>query len=62
MRQPAVTDLPAYPDRESACGFCIDRTPRGVRHDLCPGEIHTAEGKANDKVWTCKCWKERHPS
>jgi hypothetical protein len=44
-----------------ACEFCRSRTPEGVRHDLCPEEIHTNPGKKDDKVWTCACWREGHP-
>ena len=45
-----------------ACEFCRTKTFGGVRHDLCPGEIHTAPGKKDDKLWTCACYKEGHPS
>ena len=61
MREP-VTGRPPYRDRKAACNFCIDLTTNGVRHDLCPGEIHTtAPGRKDDKVWTCQCGKEGHP-
>ena len=45
---------------QGACTFCTDRTTSGVRHDLCPGEIHTSPGTKDDKVWTCACWREGH--
>lgn len=53
--------LGPYPDRQAACTFCTLPTDEGVRHDLCPGETHTNPGRKDDRVWTCQCWKERHP-
>lgn len=63
MREPdPVTGRPPYRDRTSACEFCITLTTNGVRHDHCPGEIHTTQpGRKDNKTWTCQCWKDGHP-
>ena len=59
----SVQANPAQPGRtvrQGACTFCTDCTMFGVRHDLCPGEIHTAPGTKDDKIWACACWREGH--
>lgn len=57
-----LTARPAYPDRTKGCSFCIERTPAGVRHDLCMQETHSSSpGRKDNKTWTCQCWKEGHP-
>lgn len=53
---PEYDDTP-YPDIASACDFCARRP---VRHEYCPGEIHTAPGKQDDRVWTCACSQTDH--
>lgn len=57
-----LTGRPPHHDRARSCSFCIERTPKGVRHDSCPGEIHSSSpGRKDNKTWTCQCWKEDHP-
>lgn len=53
---------PAGPYRgQGACEFCRTRTQDGVRHDLCPGEIHTTSpGRKDNNTWQCQCAKEDH--
>lgn len=61
--QLALFERPAHPGKSTSCTYCTTPTPRGVRHDYCPGEIHsTAPGRKDDRIWQCQCWKEGHPS
>jgi hypothetical protein len=48
-----------WPTAQGACDFCSRATRRGVKHDLCPGEIKNAAG-APGSVWRCACHAAGH--